>query len=309
MSATISVVLSVYNGAEHLAETLDSILAQTERDFELIVVDDGSTDATPAILQSYAGRDGRVHILRQENRGLTRALIAGCAVARGAYIARHDTGDTSHPERLAKQRRMLDASPELAFVSCATQYVGPEGEPLWITRPSGAAMRPAHILGGATLLDGPTHHGSVVFRRDAYERAGGYRAAFRYGQDFDLWYRLAAEGKFQSTADVLYVARITPESISGTARAEQELLASLSSAALEARTRGESDDAILVCAAQVQPVRSGGTRRSRAAGLYLVGEALRRNRDPRAKRYLRRAIATWPFSPRAWLRMAQSLIL
>ena len=303
----LSVVMSVYNGAAHLAETLDSILAPTEPGFELIAVDDGSTDGSGAMLDAYAARDPRVRVLHQENRGLTRALIAGCAAARAPFIARHDAGDLSHPQRFETQLRMLEHN--VVFVSCATQYAGPELEPLWIVSPLGAALEPVPILDGTTLRHGPAHHGSVVFRRDAYERAGGYRAQFYYGQDFDLWYRLGELGAFQSTDRVLYTARITPDSISGAARAQQQRLSQLSRAALDARLRGGSDEAIVAEAAEVRKVRGGNTRRVRAAGWYFIGEALRRNGDPRARHYLRRALAAWPLSMRAWVRMVQSLLI
>ena len=305
----VSVVMSVYNAAEHLAATLDSILAQTLTDFELIAIDDGSTDGSGAMLDAYAQRDARIRVVHQENRGLTRALIAGCAIARGTYIARHDAGDLSDPERLATQTRILDEAPDAVLVACATQYVGPELEPLWVARPREAPNAPMHVLRGTELLDGPTHHGSVMFRRDAYERAGGYRAPFAYGQDFDLWYRLAQLGKFAAAPEVLYTARITPDSISGSARPQQQELARLSLAALEARLRGESDEAILDEAAAVTRLRGAASGRTKAAGLYFIGEMLRRNRDPRARAYLRRAIAAWPLELRAWVRLAQSLIL
>lgn len=307
----VSVVMAVFNGADHLAATIDSLLAQTEPDLEVVIVDDGSTDATPEILDTYASRDARIRILTGPNAGLTRALITGCAAARASYVARQDAGDVSHPERLATQCRMLDA-PGVAFVSCATQYVGPEGEPLWIARPTGAAVEPQEVLDTrlpGALIDGPTHHGSVMFRRDAYERAGGYRAQFYYGQDFDLWYRLAELGAFQSSPEVLYTARITPDSISGVARREQAQLAALSRAALDARRHGRSEAAVLAAAAAVRPACRAPTSRLRAAGLYFVGEALRRNRDPRARSYLLRAMKTWPLSPRTWVRILQALLL
>ena len=297
----ISVVMGVYNAAETLRETLDSILAQQDVELEVIVVDDGSTDGTPAILASYP-----IQVIRQENRGLTHALIAGCAAARGDLIARHDAGDLSHPRRLAAQQRLFDDD-AVVFVSCATQYVGPELEPLWVARPS--VVAPESILDLSRqhgLVDGPTHHGSVVFRRDAYERAGGYRAAFYYGQDFDLWYRLAERGKFAGVDEVLYTARITPGSISSAAKREQETLARLSRAALELRQHGRAEDAVLTAAASVRPVRASASRRRRAAGLYFIGEALRRNGDPRARRYLRESLKAWPLSPRAWIRFLQS---
>lgn len=305
----LSVVMSVYNGADRLVETMDSILAQTMTDFEVVTINDGSTDASGALLDDYAKRDPRVRVMHQENRGLTRALIAGCAAARGELIARHDAGDTSAATRFAIQTRMLQENSDVTFVSCATQYVGPESEPLWITRPvtSGKALS---ILSGdpaRPLSEGPTHHGSVMFRRDAYERAGGYRDAFYYGQDFDLWYRLAEGGTFQASEEVLYTARITAGSISSAARASQEKLATLSAAAFHARRRGESDQPVLLEAAKVLPMPGVPSRRNRAAGLYFIGEALRRNGDPRARRYLREALAFWPLSPRVWIRLIQSL--
>jgi len=303
--------MGVYNAASTLAATLDGILGQTERDFECIVVDDGSTDATPAILAEYASRDPRIRVVRQANAGLTRALIAGCAAARGTYIARHDAGDLSDPRRFALQKQALDADPTVVFVSSATQYAGPELEPLWLSRPTGAALRPAHVIDltvPGALTDGPTHHGSVMFRRNAYEGVGGYRAAFYYGQDFDLWLRLAEIGTFQGIDMVLYTARITPDSISGSARLRQEELGRLSRAALDARQRGESEGGILAQSAAITRV-PGRTILSRGKGLYFIGEALRRNGDRRARRYLRQSIGAWPWSMRAWIRYFQSLVL
>ena len=158
---TTSFVLPVYNSERVVAATLDSILAQTDADFELIVVDDGSTDRTPEILRGYAERDARIRVVTQANAGITRALIAGCAAARGRYIARHDAGDLSDPRRLAVQTRFFD-DPDVVFVSCATQYVGPGLEPLWLAKPSGKALQPANILDltrRPVMIDGPTHHG------------------------------------------------------------------------------------------------------------------------------------------------------
>jgi glycosyltransferase involved in cell wall biosynthesis len=304
----IAVVLSVYNGATYLSETIESLLNQTETDFEVIAVNDGSTDTTAEILDRYAQRDRRVRVIHQENHGLTRSLIIGCSLTNAELIARHDAGDVSHPTRLAVQSLMFDHSPELNFVSCATQYVGPGLEPLWVA-PAKSALIPMPVLSGVELIDGPTHHGSVMFRRAAYERVGGYRAEFRYGQDFDLWYRLAQDGKFQTTPQVLYTARILPGGISSAARRQQETLARLSRGALEARLRGESDSEIVARAARVGAVRHAGTRRSRAAGLYFIGEALRKRRNPRSRDYLWQAVAEWPFFLRAWIRLAQALIL
>ena len=308
-SVTTSFVLPVYNAEDVVAATLDSVLAQTDPDFELIVVDDGSTDGTPAVLRNYAARDPRIRILTQANAGITRALIAGCAAARGQYIARQDAGDLSDPRRLEVQSRFFD-DPEVVFASCATRYVGPNLELLWINKPTGKALEPAHVLQPfhrPLMTDGPTHHGSAMFRRATYEACGGYRSDFYYGQDFDLWYRLGERGKFQTTNKVLYTARVTPDSLSGSGRRQQEVLAECSAQAFEARQRGESEEAILEAARSVK--RSAGERHSNADGFYFIGEALRRNRDPRAVNYLRRTVVTAPLSLKAWFRLGQALPL
>src|SRR5262245_31636274 len=103
----VSVVMSVYNGASHLAATIDSILSQEEVELEFIVVNDGSTDGSGDILDRYALQDGRVRVTHQGRAGLTRALIAGCEIAKGKFIARQDAGDFSFPSRLKSQAAVL----------------------------------------------------------------------------------------------------------------------------------------------------------------------------------------------------------
>lgn len=307
----ISVVMGAYNGGSSLGETLDSLMVQTDRDLEIIVVDDGSTDETPALLDRYARRDARLVVIRQPRAGLTSALIAGCNSARGDYIARQDVGDLSHPLRLRLQSEALDQSENLILVSCWTSYVGPENEPLYESRglPSsavaGSILDPQAAHG---VVDGPTHHGSAMFRRDAYVRAGGYRRAFYYGQDWDLWYRLGEVGDFMIVQQTLYVARVTPASISSSSRVDQQRIAALAKEAFLARRRGESDQSIVARAATIRP--SGHSDRcARSGSLYFIGEALRRNGDVRCRRYLLQAALACPLSAKAWVRLVQSVLL
>jgi glycosyltransferase involved in cell wall biosynthesis len=307
----VSAVMSVYNGAPILGPTMESILRQEDVDFEVVVVDDGSSDATGAMLDDYTARDRRVRVLHQANAGLTRALIAGCAAARGAYIARHDAGDLSHPRRFAKQKQALDADPRVAFVSCWTDYVGPEGEYLYTSRGTGRAKEAIDIIDATTehgVIDGPTAHPAVMFRRDAYERAGGYRPELYFGQDWDLWYRLAeGGGKFKMIEEVLFTVTVDPSNISSASRAAQMAFAKLSHDALLARLRGESDAPVLARAAAI-PRKGRRTRCGAARGQYFIGEALRRNGDRRARAYLRRAALQCPVHLRAWIRYLQALL-
>jgi glycosyltransferase involved in cell wall biosynthesis len=275
------------------------------------VVNDGSTDASPRILDEWAARDARLRVIHQANTGLTRALIRGCSEARGEFIARQDCGDVSLPGRLARQLAAMQAHPGLSFVSCATRYATDGGEFLYEARGSGKAAAPLDVIDLAQphgVLDGPAHHGSVMFRRSAYEKAGGYRPAFYYGQDWDLWYRLAEQGQFQMLPEVLYEARMGVTDISMNNKARQELIGKQSLQALRLRMAGLSDQPAVDAAALVRP-GSPGSGRARGAwrGCYFMGECLRRNGNREAAlRYLSRAVKENPVHLKSWVRLLQA---
>ncbi len=305
-SPEVSVVMGVYNGAAALPATVRSVLDQLGCDVEFIVVNDGSTDDSGGVLDEWAARDTRLRVIHQDNTGLTRALIRGCAEARGEFIARQDCGDVSLPGRLARQVELLTARPDAAAVSCHTRFVGPEGEALYessiATDDLNAALE-GRAEGG---LIGPSHHGSVMMRRDAYLAVGGYRAAFYFAQDVDLWTRLVEKGPFAGVPEVLYEASLEAGSISGTQTEEQRILAGLIARATRARRAGEAEDAILAAAAQVRPVRKAGRARREALGNYFIGSCLRQA-DPRAAAtYFERALASDPWLWRARLRWLQA---
>lgn len=309
MTPEVSVVMAARDDAPYLAETIDSVLSQTGPRLELVVVDDGSTDDSRAIVGRYAAADPRVRLVAAEHQGLTRALIRGCALAAADTIARQDAADVSRPGRLAAQKAALDADPSLVFVSCWTDVCGPEWEFLHARRGTGAAVRPADVVdrsgGRAVLLDAPTHHGSVMFRKAAYDRVGGYRAEFHLAQDRDLWYRLAEAGRLQVLDQSLYAARVLPASRTATHRAVQHRLGRLARRAFELRQAGESEAPVIAEARGLLP-DSVPDGRTRAAAYYFIGEALRRNRDARSIAYFRKALAHDAFSARTWARLAQA---
>src|SRR6266446_156675 len=253
----ISIVMSVYNGADRLRETMESVLSQEGVSLEFIVIDDGSTDGSDAILGDYGINETRVRIMHQENQGLTRALIRGCEAARGKYIARQDAGDIALPNRLRLQKAVLDRHEDCVFASCWTSMIGPMDEYLFTSKGKGLASSPIRILSKKkeewVVTEGPTHHGSVMFRREAYVKAGGYRAAFYYAQDWDLWYRLAALGTFAMADKCLYRGRITPGSISSSSRDRQAAYARLSHKAITLRLSGNSDVAVVQEAERLLP--------------------------------------------------------
>ena len=301
----VSVVMSVFNGAGRLRETVDSVLAQEESDFEFVIVNDGSTDPDVArTFDRFARQDSRIRLFPQPNLGITRALMRGCEAARGAYVARVDVGDVMLPDRLGAQSDVLDRWPDCAFVSCWTEFCGPEWERLFVRQGEPTPGRPVPVLParpGGNLQSGPTHHGSVTFRASAYRAAGGYRPDFYYGQDWDLWYRLAERGDFHLIGRVLYRVRVLPEGISAGNARRQRAIGRYSRGALACRMRGEDEASWLARARRIRPRRAGNVSRFRhAAGLYFISACLFRNRDPRFGKYLAAALKANPLLARAW---------
>jgi glycosyltransferase involved in cell wall biosynthesis len=302
----LSVVMAVYNGAERLPATLDSIALQTERDYELIVIDDGSTDESPAILREYAARDERIRVVTQENAGLTRSLIRGCQWAMADVIARHDCGDISQPGRFARQLVLLDAHPEVVLVSCGARFRAPGGELLYEVHADGEKLREGLLHGDAATVRGLPHHGTAMFRAAAYEAAGGYRAEFRYAQDLDLWTRMATQGSIAAVPEIFYEATVDTGTLSANAREQQVELTTIAVQLRDATT--ESDTAALLARAACVVRTAPRTRRDDARALYFLASCLQRNRHTAWPSYARAAIRENPLHYRAWLLFLRALL-
>jgi glycosyltransferase involved in cell wall biosynthesis len=310
MNPDISIVMSVFNNADTLTDTLDSILSQEGVDLELIAIDDGSTDGSGNILDEAAARDSRMKVVHKRNEGLTRALAEGCAMAQGEYIARIDSGDIMLADRLSRQKDVLDRHSEVSFVSCWTEYCGPEWEPLYTYNGRGTVENGRNVLPDCpeeNLKDVPSHHGSVMFRHDAYEAVGGYRWQFYYAQDWDLWYRLAEQGHLAIVPEVLYRARVFSSSLSAMNMDRQSLIVKQALLAFWCRQRGEPEAECLERAAVIRP--AGGhseKRRDQGGGSHFIGELLRKNGDVRCRRYFLKALHANLFRFNTWIRLLQS---
>jgi len=204
----VSVLLAVHDGAPWVKDAVASVLAQTLADLELVVVDDGSVDATPALLAGVTDR--RLRVERQPRAGLTPALNLALGLARAPIVARLDADDVALPERLARQVAFLDAHPEIGVLGSAAREVNGDGREVRVVRPpeDDAALR------RALIRRNPMVHSTVTMRRRAVEGVGGYDARFAVAQDYDLWMRLAAVTRLANLPDALVVRRLLPGRVS-----------------------------------------------------------------------------------------------
>lgn len=201
----ISVVMSVFNAEKYLASAIESILCQTYSDFELILINDQSTDGSKQIILEYAQKDPRIVVLEnEENIGLTKSLNKGIAVAKGEYIARMDADDISVPDRFEKQVAFLEEHPEYSFVSCIGRYIDENGNPEQLRY---FPETNEEIYAMMHKVDCVMHPG-VIFRRLDIAKIGNYCEDFRVVQDYDLWFRgMAAGYKFYNIQEPLVLFR------------------------------------------------------------------------------------------------------
>lgn len=203
----VSVLIAVYNGERYLREAIESVLAQTRGDFELLIVDDGSTDDTPAILAEYARLDPRVVVHRVSHAGRTAALNLGCRAARAELIARLDADDPALPGRLERQLRFLEANEDVALLGGGVLLIDEHGEIFGEDRlPTGdAEIR--KMLQKISLF----YHSNVTFRRSAVEAVGGYRTVFKLAEDYDLWLRISERYALANLPELVGKYRSSPQ--------------------------------------------------------------------------------------------------
>ena len=202
----VSIVMPVYNGELYLKEAIDSILAQTFTNFEFIIINDGSTDHSDDIINSY--HDDRIVYINQENGGIGAALRNGCNKAKGQYIARMDCDDIASPERLEKQFHFLETNHDYVLVGSAVNYINEKSEFINRSIPYITDFDIKHNLKfGATIA-----HPTVFFRAKAYHQTHGYNKDIRVLEDYVLWLDMKNHGKFHNLHHPLLNYRITNNS-------------------------------------------------------------------------------------------------
>ena len=217
-SPRVSVILPAYNAARYLRPAVESILYQSFADFELIAVDDGSTDDTKLILKRFAARDARVKLISRPNTGYVRAMQDAIHASQGEYLARMDADDLAHPARLTMQVAHLDAHLDVSVVGSSYDLIDDAGRYLRTqTQPADDATLQQQCLAGTT----PICHPTALIRRSDFDRVGGYDPAACPAEDLDLWLRLGEIGKLACLPDRLMKYRLHPNSVSETRQAEQ----------------------------------------------------------------------------------------
>ena len=196
MAPKVTVLIPVFNRERFVDEAIRSVIDQDFDDFELLLVDDGSTDGTPNILEAWKQRDPRVVVVRSPtNQGIPGALNLGLAHARGTYVARLDSDDFMMPRRLAEQAAVLDARSEVALVSCAYDIIDIEGNHLRTWKGDEPHEVAVFLLNFFNVIGGG---GQVMFRLAEVREEGGYSPEFSTSDDYDLWVRLLRRGRLET---------------------------------------------------------------------------------------------------------------
>jgi GT2 family glycosyltransferase len=235
----VSVVIPVHNGETYLEQAVESVLAQTHRDLELLIVDDGSTDATASIIRHYAATDPRVRCLTQQNRGVAAAGNRGLEEARFAWAARLDADDVFLPGKLERQIAFLARYPDARIVGTLACFINHAGKPLGLVGTEGPftpaeydrlvrGNRPVYFVNSSTLM-----------HRETVLAAGGYRDAFAPAEDVDLWIRMQERGHLMlKVPEPLLLYRLHGASLTMTQNQRQRLLHRWAIACGKARLEG-----------------------------------------------------------------------
>jgi len=204
----VTVLMPAYNAAKYIGEAITSVLAQSFDDFELLIVNDGSTDETAKMVRSF--NDPRIVLISQENKGVASALNLGLAYARAPYIARFDADDICYPNRLKIQYDFITAYPEYSVIGSAADYVDADGHYIFTHHPAGHLNEEIQQLKYSVC---PFIHSSVFYNKELVINAGGYNEHAYTFEDHFLWVNILKREKACNLSQPLIKVRLNPESI------------------------------------------------------------------------------------------------
>ena len=237
----ISVILPVCNGEPYLPQAVRSIQHQTLRDFELLIIDDGSTDGSLSYLATAARRDPRISVIANPRKGLVEALNLGLKLARGEFIARMDADDVSAAVRFERQIAFLNANPSISVIGSAVTLIDATGRTIGA---NDYPTDPAQVHAALEAMDCVVAHSSVMTRRAVITSLGGYREAFRHAEDYDLWLRVAESYRIGNLSERLLRYRCHLNSVSQTQQYQQSVATHLALLCARERRSGRRDPLI-----------------------------------------------------------------
>ena len=233
----VSVIMPAYNAAAWISRAIQSILTQTFSDFELVLVDDGSTDATPEIMTAVATRSSRVCVEIRAHAGVSAASNYAMQIARGEYLARMDADDIALPDRFARQVAWLDQHPSTAVLGGWVVLIDGDDRKL---RPARKPTSP-DVIRRQLMHSCPIIQPTVMMRRQPVIGLGGYRSALDTAEDYDLWLRVTEHAEMENLPEVLAYYRLHPGQISQRHACRQSAKAKLAQVAALRRRRGQAD--------------------------------------------------------------------
>lgn len=208
ISPSVTVLMSVYNAERYLAEAIESILNQTFKDFEFLIINDGSSDKSEQVIKSFV--DSRIRLISRANKGLTASLNEGIAKARGKYIARQDADDLSIPTRLEREFKVMESDPKIGMVGSNYTIIDEEGHSLVTTK----VFTHPDDLALAEILSNQFGHGSVMMRKSVLDKVGTYDPKVGYVEDYDLFVRISRVARIANIKEPLYFWRRSPGGVS-----------------------------------------------------------------------------------------------
>jgi glycosyltransferase involved in cell wall biosynthesis len=241
----VSVVIPVHNGEKYLAQAIESVLGQTFRDFELLIVDDGSTDGSAAIGNKYVEKDRRVRLISQSNGGVVSAGNQGLREARHEWVARLDADDVFLAEKLDRQVAFIRRNPDVKIVGTLAWFINEKGRKLGLVGTEGPFCR--EDFQRLTRDDAPVFfvHSSTLMHRQTVLSVGGYRDQFILAEDVDLWIRMAGAGHLMLKVDEpLLLYRLHGASLTMTRNAEQRRHQRWAIACGQTRKKGGKEPAL-----------------------------------------------------------------
>lgn len=292
----VSVVMGAYNCPRYIPYAIDSILHQTFRDFEFLLINDGSTDSTPEILQQFARRDNRIRIVHAPHGGIVAARNLGLAAARAPLICSMDQDDIALPDRLARQFAFLQQNPDVHVVGGWHETMDNKGRPIRIVHSPlhHAEIDANHIRGHTSIA-----HSCTLYRTAAARAAGGYEPRSELAEDLDLWLRIAERGHLANLPHV--VLRYREHAASASSRRHDRQLAAMKDSCLRAAARRGIPPHPL----ETEQWRPPNTRRGRLEYDLLQGWRAFNNGHPHTARvFAAKALTHAPLSLRPWKLLA-----